>query len=235
MALWRQQVVKWYPDLYQRTHFLPPVHFHRTQHEELQLASGHPVLVTRPPLPDRPPGGASLLSQSDVRDDQSLQRVLDCLRQLAEAPGEVMFVLSELKFGEYLNEPCFAAAASALPNIPMDKKTRRKQEGDFDVLVIHRQHGILVGEIKAIGEKLSHLPQQQQDQAVKKKMEQAIRQLNKAKDVLQHVVSDLQPPPRVQTTLMLPNIARAQLHGVLAGNLPLSQVGMVGKHVHVHI
>ncbi|XP_070184129.1 uncharacterized protein [Littorina saxatilis] len=236
MALWRQQVVKWYPDLYQRTHFLPPVHFHRTQHEELQLAWGHPVLVTGPPLSDRPPGGASLLSQSDVRDDQSLQRVLDCLRQLAESPGEVMFVLSELKFGEYLNKPCFAAAGSALPNIPMDKKTRRKQEGDFDVLVIHRQHGILVGEIKAIGYTLSLLPQQQQDQAVnlKKKVEQAIRQLKKAKDVLQHVVSDLQPPPRVQTTLMLPNIARAQLHGVLAGNLPLSQAlcQCVGVAVH---
>ena len=124
---------------------------------------------------------------------------------------------------DYLNEPSYSAAASMLPT-PRDLKLVNKDRGDFDVLVIHRKYGILVGEIKAIGDKLSGLSQTQQDQQLKKKVEQSITQLQKADDVLKHLVSDLQTAPRIQKTLMLPNITKAQLQRVLADNPQLRQV-----------
>ncbi|XP_070175846.1 uncharacterized protein [Littorina saxatilis] len=228
MALWRQRVQEWYPHLYERTHFLPPVHFHRTLHKEVTLASGHPVLVTQPPSACKPPDDGTFLLIDDVRSNQSLQQVLNCLGQLSK--GEVMFVMSELKFGDYLNKKAYAAAAASLPR-PQDLESVDKHEGDFDVLVIHRHYGILAGEIKAIGDTGGKFTQR----SLKKKVDKAITQLNKAKEVLQLVVSDLQPPrPRVQTTLMLPNIARARLQRLLSNNKPLTQAlcKCVGVAIH---
>lgn len=130
-----------------------------------------------------------------------------------------MFVISQLDFGNYLNKPSYSAAAANLPR-PINLRSKNIDRGDFDVLIIHRRHGILVGEIKAIGDRISP-----SDRDVKKRVERAINQLQKADEVLRHLVSDLQTAPRVQTTLMLPNISRAQLQRVLAGNPQLSQVG----------
>ena len=66
---------------------------------------------------------------------------------------------------------------------------------------------------------------QQQDLQVQKKVEQAIKQLDKGDDVLGHLVSDLQPAkPRILKTLMLPNLTTADLQRVLADNQQLSQV-----------
>ena len=233
LAFWRQRVQEWYPRWRDKTYFIPPVYMNRTQHQEVTLTgpgsdvvtlAGQTVLVTQPPVSDLPRGAAPALLESDVREDQSQRMVLDILHELSEAQREVMFVISQLHFGDYLNNPAYSAAAATLPR-PIDLKLQNKHRGDFDVLVIHRHYGILVGEIKAIGDGWpSSLPQQQRDQQVKKKVELAIGQLQKADEVLRHLVSDLQTAPRVQTTLMLPSISTAQLQRVLADNPQLSQV-----------
>ena len=67
-----------------------------------------------------------------------------------------MFVISQLNFGDYLNEPCYSAAASLLPR-PIDLKSQHKHRGDFDVLLLHRRYGVLVGEVKSIGDQFSTL------------------------------------------------------------------------------
>ena len=233
LAFWRQRVQEWYPRWRDRTYFIPPVYMNRTQHQEVTLTgprsgvvtlAGQTVLVTQPPVADLPRGAAPALLESDVREDQSQRMVLDILHELSEAQREVMFVISQLHFGDYLNNPVYSAAAATLPR-PIDLKPQNKHRGDFDVLVIHRHYGILIGEVKAIGDGWpSSLPQQQRDKQVKKKVELAIGQLRKSDKVLRHLVSDLQTAPRVQTTLMLPNISTAQLQRVLADNPQLSQV-----------
>nr|KAG5688189.1 hypothetical protein BaRGS_027784 [Batillaria attramentaria] len=54
----------------------------------------------------------------------------------------------KLQFGDYLNQPCYAAAASRFPR-PCDLSDLH--EGDFDVLIIHKKMGLIAGEIKSVG------------------------------------------------------------------------------------
>nr|KAG5697663.1 hypothetical protein BaRGS_011212 [Batillaria attramentaria] len=75
---------------------------------------------------------------------------------MADKQRDVMMVVSQLKFGKYLREPAYAAAAAHLPNPITCDKSKVSQvdlmfvssykQGEFDILMIHRHHGILVGE-----------------------------------------------------------------------------------------
>jgi hypothetical protein len=156
---------------------------------------------------------------------------------MAERNPQAMVVMTQLDFGQYLGEPSYAATASMLPSPsnlkPQGKPKRGKKQplnqavqGDFDLLFLHHDHGLLAGEVKAVGANFSSLQQsqQQEDAAVGKKVDQAVKQLEKSGAVLRHCVSDLQPAPRVQLTLMLPFVSRTQLRRVLAGNPRLRQV-----------
>ena len=91
------------------------------------------------------------VQESDFRDDTAQRHVLANLRALGNAGQEPMFILSQLNFGDYLNQPSYAAAvqASQLPR-PSDLG-EKYAAGDFDILLIHRRHGILVGELKSVG------------------------------------------------------------------------------------
>ena len=122
----------------------------RTQHQEVTLA-GHTDHVTQPPMSDLPRDAAPVLQEIDVRGDRSQRRVLDVLHELSEVQREVMFVISQLSFGDYLNKPTYSASAATLPR-PINLRSQNKHRGDFDVLIIHRYYGIFVGEIKAIGD-----------------------------------------------------------------------------------
>ncbi|KAK7105249.1 uncharacterized protein [Littorina saxatilis] len=218
-SLCKQRVQEWYPELYKRVYFIPPVYMNRTEHREMQV-SGQTVCVTQAPSRTPARGDEQTLRESDARDDQSQQTVLDCLQRVSKDQTEGMFVLSQLNFGHYLNEPSFAAAAATLPK-PGDLQAENKERGDFDVLILHRKYGIFVGEIKSIGDLLSSLTPKEQDQQVKKKVNVAMRQLQKAEDVLQHVMSG--DAPRIQKTLMLPNISRLQFQRVLKDSPSLAQ------------
>lgn len=222
MTLWQQRVRDWYPDLERRTYFLPPVFMHRTQQRAVQVCGQH-VHETQPPVATLPRAAAPALQESAVRDDTAQSAILRCLHQLAEAQREVMFVISQLDFGRYLHQPAYAAAAAALPT-PIQLKPRNQHRGDFDLLIIHKHHGILVGEIKAIGDNPSSLTQQQPHQKIADKVRLAIKQLRKADDVLRHLVSDQPTPPRIQKTLMLPNVTTARLQSVLTADPQLSSV-----------
>ena len=180
--------------------------------------------MTQPPVTTASKGAKNVLLDSDVRDDRTQQRVLGCLHELSEANKEVMFVLSRLDFGDYLNQPCYTATASLLRR-PLDLKPRNKHRGDFDLLIVHRHYGIFVGEIKAVGDRLSaSLSPQQQDQRVSDKVKQAVKQLDKAGEVLQHIVSDLPQQPVVKKMLMLPNVATNQLQRLLTADPQLTSV-----------
>nr|KAG5699419.1 hypothetical protein BaRGS_016265 [Batillaria attramentaria] len=129
-----------------------------------------------------PRGAQPALQLSHVREDQTQQRILHCLQELAEVNEEPMIVVSQLQFGDYLRNPCYAAAASMLPR-PFDLRKEEKHRGDFDLLVIHKHHGLLAAEIKTVGDNfasLSGLTEQRQDDLVAKKVQQAVKQLNKS-------------------------------------------------------
>ena len=174
------------------------------------------VAVAKPPV-KATPKGTGLINQGDVQDDQAQQHILHCLHEFFQQKAQVVFVLSQLNFMDYLGNSSFAAAAQHFPR-PADLKSKNQERGDFDFLLIHRQYGLVAFEVKSIGTTFSdEVPcQPVNDKALVKRLQTVVKQMNKSREVLQYVTGDLPQPPRVTTSLMLPYITAAQLRGVLA-------------------
>nr|KAG5688053.1 hypothetical protein BaRGS_017807 [Batillaria attramentaria] len=162
--------------------------------------------------------------ESDTYDDRAQQHVLHCLMELGQRQQEVMFVLSQLEYGNYLNKPSYAAAAGHLPR-PADL-SRSYHRGDFDVMVLHRNYGLLVGEIKSVGLKFASLSKSQAeaDADVAKRVQTALKQLDKSETVIGHIVSDIAHGLLVKKTIMLPYVTAEQLERALKNNPQLAQV-----------
>ncbi|XP_025112762.1 uncharacterized protein LOC112575255 isoform X2 [Pomacea canaliculata] len=233
-TFWLQWVEASFPDLNSRAYFLPPVYFKRVPMVRqsiaaqdvlvLQSASGQAgqsaAVQTCLPQPPR-------VQDSDVRDDAAMQRVLFCLKEMAEQKGEVLFAMSNLQFGEYLGEPCYAAAAAqlALPaTLPSTLPPNWKQ-GDFDVLLIHRHYGFVVCEVKAFGDNVHALnmsPQVIEDK-IRDKLKEAATQLDKAAAMLSHLVSDITPGLRITKVIAVPNLKADQVKQALSCHKQLTQ------------
>ncbi|XP_070199091.1 uncharacterized protein [Littorina saxatilis] len=245
---WRQIVTSLYPDALTRTHCVPPVQFNRVPYVRdvvpgaglsvhvLQLQAStrflHTALSTKPegwtvpqhmwaeePGPHLPPVG---MQESDLRDDFAQNHVMLNLQELGDSRHEAMFILSQLQFGSYLNEPAYAAAAKQFPR---PKDLPRDRQGDFDFLLIHRQHGILIGELKSVGKTMGTLNQTYTpaDPHITQKVKQAVKQLDKSERVVRHLVSDIGPGMTVKKTLFLPYVSSAQLERVLDNDEQLEQ------------
>nr|KAG5688043.1 hypothetical protein BaRGS_003589 [Batillaria attramentaria] len=134
-----------------------------------------------------------------------------------------MFVISQLNYADYLNKPSYAQAAQQLPR-PVDLPPKHKH-GDFDILIIHRNYGIIIGEIKSVGLKDGELniTQAQSDAAVAKRVGKAVKQLNKSERVIKHLVSDIAPGLSVNKTIILPYVTSSQLQRVLCADRQLEQ------------
>ena len=171
------------------------------------------------------------VQESDFRDDTAQRHVLANLRALGNAGQEPMFILSQLNFGDYLNEPSYSAAVQAL-QLPRPSDLGEKYAaGDFDILLIHRRHGLLTGELKSVGinHAVLNLSPAQADADVAKKVKQAVKQLDKSERVVSHLLSDLAPSMTVNKTLFLPYVSGVQLHRVLTADPSLEQV-----HTHTY-
>lgn len=202
--------------------------------------AGHPVLVpqaapavasqsveTAPQSMDvvPEPMATRQVFDSDVRHDNAQVRVLTSLRVLADRRKEVMVVVSQLQFGKYLHKPVYAAASSQLPQIR--DLPREYQRGDFDVLIIHPQHGLIIGEVNSVGGNLDQLVQsdREKEDIVAKRVLKMAYQLNKAGEVLKHLVSDMEGL-NVIKTLMLPNLTNNQLFWVASNNVTVEKVSI---------
>ena len=160
-----------------------------------------------------PPSTPSILpniTASDVRDDDTTQLVWNVMKELAkERSQEAMVVLTQLTFDKYLavTDPPINAPAGAMlprPSTHVDPDLRR---GDFDLLIIHRQYGFIVGEVKSVGA----VHTENLTKAILSRVKKALRQLIKAEEVLKHVVSDLKVPLQVIKTLIFPYVTSQQL------------------------
>jgi hypothetical protein len=183
-----------------------------------------------------------VLLKSTSCDDNAQRRVLNCLQAMAARFPVIMCILSQLHFGSYLNQPSYAAAASRLPR-PRDLITAEKNQGDFDLIGILRHFGLLVTEMKSIGDRFDEPLQgqsdppieAQQDALVAQKLEKAIKQVDKSADVARHLTSDLRHAPRVIKVIALPNISRAQLQRVIKSKRGLEQVCASAQHLFMGI
>ena len=195
----------------------------RINYEEETVGAGT-VAVAKPPV-KATLEGTGHVSKSDVQEDQAQQHILHCLHEFFQHKGQVVFVLSQLNFKAYLGESCFAAAAQHFPR-PAELKVKKQNRGDFDFLLIHRQYGLVAFEVKSIGTTFSDGADCQPvgDEVLVKRLQTVVKQMNKSREVLEYLTGDLPQPPRVTTSLMLPNIPAARLRAVLADNPQQQQV-----------
>nr|KAG5690998.1 hypothetical protein BaRGS_005125 [Batillaria attramentaria] len=87
------------------------------------------------------------------------------------------------------------------------------KDGDFDVLVVHREYGVLVGEIKTRG-RGEYNSQEESDSGVAQSVLKSIKQLEKSKVAVKHIVGEVAPNLMVRTTLILPFVTTEQLERV---------------------
>eukprot|EP00916_Digyalum_oweni_P001705 GHVL01003251.1.p1 GENE.GHVL01003251.1~~GHVL01003251.1.p1 ORF type:complete len:108 (+),score=8.88 GHVL01003251.1:65-388(+) len=88
IALCKQRVPEWYPNLYGQAYFVPPVYMNKIKHDKVMIAS-HEVYVQVPQS-----------QESDIRDDTANNTVLKCIQQLSQ--NQVMVAVSQLKFRNIL-------------------------------------------------------------------------------------------------------------------------------------
>ena len=175
MADMRTAMVNAYPALIHGCHSVPPSPFMRRQ-ASATVAFGLEPLGSADPVPPANPtvqvanigpqgfaleGPSQLVQpqQSDVADDAAQAHVLLNLQALGEDVGGV-FVVSQLGWGRYLHDPAWAAARHqwgterARFPVPEDLDSPGLTEfsdGECDVILIDRQGGVILIEVKSIG------------------------------------------------------------------------------------
>ena len=133
-------------------------------------------------------------------------------------------VISQLMFRKYLDNctnPVEIAASARLPSagaLPV-----QLEDGECDLMIIHRQQGLIVGEIKSVGggSYFQTQAESQQHWVIVKKVRAAVEQVNNQETALRHLVSDLNIA--VTKTLLFPNVTAEQLLRALT-NSPVAQV-----------
>lgn len=237
---WLKWIKAAFPDFESETYFLPPVHMRRVPMTQQSIAcqrvsvlniedqprspAKHPDMTTSSTEPPQT-SNIPCVQQSDMYDDEAIQIVLFSLKTLSELRKEVFMCLSQFSFGSYLGEPGFAPAAAHLPlpsNLP-SKLPWRWRQGDFDVLLIHKHYGFAVIEIKSVGYSIGHW-QKERDKHIKKKLMDAVEQLNKSEAMLSYLVSDIASGLRITKTIACPNLTAAQIHKVVSDCDELRQV-----------
>ena len=248
---WRQLMLFHYPTLLSETICVPPVHFNKVPYVrrtvpgtcQSALVLQHPS--DKPPDHDVPSTSQRPISQqaqhglwtpvsepqatprrvqeSDILDDFAQQHVLCNLLNLGKARDEVMCILSQLNFGDYLRQPSYAAAAAQFPR-SISLAQRQYRLGDFDILLIHCHYGILAGELKAVGFKPD-----QKDGAVRGVVKKAVGQVKKSQKVVEHLLSDIAPGLTVRGTVLLPYVPRERLQRILDTDPALKEVIIVQR------
>lgn len=199
-----------------------------------QEVAGHRVLVPDQGImspeasTEKPEGQPPPVHGSDVRDDDAMERVFVCWKRLAEEHNEVFMCVNQLRFQEYLGDPCYSAAAAHLPVptcLPSSMPWQWKR-GDFDVLLVHRQYGLVVCEVKSFGGNVEELnmTQEEMDAQIQRKLKKASNQLKKAEAVLSYIVSDIASGLRISQVIALPNIPSARVKRALEQDPQLVEV-----------
>ncbi|KAK7484467.1 hypothetical protein BaRGS_00024352, partial [Batillaria attramentaria] len=251
----RQFIQHLLPGLSTSPYFVPPQLFQRTIYkcDEERSSPGHDVIIQREtPL-------------SDHATDKAQSDVMRSLRYVTSIKPEPMVVLSNYPFENYLLNSIGSRkqqlesiassrssddthkkgippsrksvkAKTVFPN--QDELSKDQKRGDFDAIIISRQRGFIVIEVKAVGYDLkahgdaaSGEPGEAVPEDIVNRLEdkikQAMKQLSKAGEVLNHMCSDL--PERIPVTkaVAFPNVTRRNLRSILERNQDLAEVAVL--------
>ncbi|KAL8602586.1 hypothetical protein ACOMHN_017559 [Nucella lapillus] len=255
--IWTPFIQQQYPHLLSQTYCLPPIFFYHTPQTVATIA-GQTVLVRDNPSssgtgqqqpappPEQVAGRLFVENPSDSQDvgtqdsdwqgDTAHDR---CLQALSGMQNEVMFIISSLRFQNYLHNlanPLNAAAIAQLPSIDDPSIPQNIRNGECDLIIIHRKYGLLIGEIKSVGgnDFFGKQTPDKQTQIIIKQIQKAVKQLENQHRALSHLVRDL-PPIRISMTLLLPNVSSSQLQSALSALPLLLQVKIQGKVISLDV
>ena len=159
-----------------------------------------------------------------------MERLLQTLREVLTE--KIWFSISGLTFDEYLNK-LFAQKDPGQPRkklkIPLPKPgdlPPQYRRGEIDVLLINKAHGLIIIDVKAVGDTFDELNMNEREKAelVKKVLVKALCLMRKEKDVVLHLVGDITCTVPVSTMLVLPNLRRPMLKTALDSDPGLREV-----------
>jgi hypothetical protein len=142
---------------------------------------------------------------------------------MAECSQEVMVVISALEFRRYLDnrsDPVTAAAAAHLPNFVANPGASE----ECDIVIIHKDYGVIVGEIKSVGvgQFFWSRSESEQNGLIIRQVLKAVNQLNSQAATLGRLVVDL--GVRITKILILPNVTSALLTRAISTDYNAAQV-----------
>ncbi|PVD36585.1 hypothetical protein C0Q70_03570 [Pomacea canaliculata] len=170
-------------------------------------------------------------SLDDFNTESAHQRALFCLKKMAEAQTEVMVILGQPRLGDRsLQTPFTAADAQMFPrNSPPSTLTQSLVgwgKGDFSLLLVTRNYGLVVCQMKMMG--VSYLrsfkqPEEKLDVFIRKVARQAMQQILLRERSVRSVVNQYAPGLAVRKTLGLPFVTSQEFVGAVSGDLTLLQ------------
>ncbi|XP_025103270.1 uncharacterized protein LOC112569639 [Pomacea canaliculata] len=189
-----------FPDLQSRAYFLPPAYVSNRQ---------------------------MIGQEVQILHHEATKGLFLKLDKMSKHNGEVLVGVSRLKFGLHLNEVSLAATAtqlllpSRLPNL----LPRNSNQGDTDVFLISRYYGVVVCEVKAIGDNKQgqRISEGEMDSEIRQKLQQAAIHLDEDETMLSRLVSDIAPGLPIIKTIVFPNITARQVQQAISGDTQLTQ------------
>ncbi|KAL8560554.1 hypothetical protein ACOMHN_018954 [Nucella lapillus] len=211
----KTHIQKTYPGLQERCYCVPPIHFNVARRAE------HPH-IKGCYIPGDTPG-------SNSRADECRERVLGALREVLD--NRAAFVLSGIVFEDYLNKgiPAHSSQQPGKPiPIPLPKSadlSPQYRRGEVEMLIIDKAHGIVIVDIKAVGDTIEDLKvdDSQAVGVVRKVLGKAVALMEKSRDVVLHLVSDIPATVAVTLLLALPNLPDHMLRKALESDPHLTK------------
>ncbi|XP_025112289.1 uncharacterized protein LOC112575021 isoform X2 [Pomacea canaliculata] len=190
-----------YPDILTACYFVPSLYINRNMYRNDEVAGEKVVVMEAAP-------------DDTLRHDHAIQHVLNCLRHLADRDQQAMFVLSQFTCDDYLASVDEQFAHHKLP-MPSDLRRRDKNYENFDVLIVHRQYGVVVVVVKASVCTADIRVEIKDFRRVVQDLRKAVKQLDGAERMLKHLMADVRPDIAIRKTLMLPNLSLKFLKEIL--------------------
>lgn len=146
---WYKIIRRWYPDLHRKVYCVPPVHFKAVSYKPKPKKCVVPVepylrFGMRMYFPTQ---------YSSTKDDEAQQRVLWTFSTFLRRKDITAFVLSNMEFQNYLNKE-YEWMDSSTTYFTKPDIENKDEEGEVDVLIIDKVHGVFVLEVKAAGDQM---------------------------------------------------------------------------------
>ncbi|XP_025114058.1 uncharacterized protein LOC112576050 [Pomacea canaliculata] len=190
-----------YEDIMTRFYFVPSLYVNRNTYKVVEFA-GKKVFITQECI------------KPVLSHDKAMQTILHNLHLLAEDEKEAMFVISQFKYNSYLTTSIDSYHSHQLPR-PDTLRKRVKDYGDFDLLIVHRQYGLVVAVVEACVDESGDEKKTTDDTKLQEEIRNGAKRLKNAEHMIRHLLSDTQWDLPVRKTLMLPNVSQQTVEDVL--------------------